>query len=488
MKRRTLAAAVALAAGCAAHPAGRTEYLHNRDDYFAFRAAHAGILEPNYLPFMVYEVPAQPPSRAARIGRWLGILPAAEQRLVFCHWEAEDMPLEVWIEPPRGLDAFEEKPNPPDAPRYVAAVERALATWERDLDGAVRFAAASRPADADLQIRLLGERAPETEDVRIYGTADVSDSCRTLGGEPNTRLDVRYQVRDLRLYVADAHGPLLPDQVEGIARHEIGHALGMRGHSPIPADLMFEEADDRRDREGLGLPDVNSFLSLYAIPSGTVYADPARVREPEASRLLPEGPPELELAPHVDTRLGFELQTPAGWPREPTPYGVVSMNGVPWDYEASFQLNVYRFETIEDFVERFGPSFLIDATLLSIRERTVAGRRAREVVVLTEFETREEVTLIESGDGRVLVTVAECPMAYEASYRAWFAAIVDSIEVADDGARPRDRVYGPAAALPRAASRRGTETPQALRPAGAQRAERAGSSYAVAACSGSGGA
>jgi hypothetical protein len=238
--------------------------------------------------------------------------------------------------------------------------------------------------------------------VRIYGAAAVGDSCRALGGDPHTRLDVRYGVRDLRLYVADAHGLLLPDQVEGIARHEIGHALGMRGHSPIPADLMFEEANDRRDREGLGLPDVNSFLSLYSIPSGTVYADPARVRDLEPSRLLPDGPPQLELAPHVDTRLGFELQTPAGWPREPTPYGVVAMNGVPWDYEASFQLNVYRFDTIEDFVERFGPSFLIDASLLSIRERTVAGRRAREVAVLTELGTREEMTLIESGDGRVL--------------------------------------------------------------------------------------
>ena len=114
--------------------------------------------------------------------------------------------------------------------------------------------------------------------------------------------------------------------------------------------------------------------------------------------------------------------------------------------EASFQLNVYRFATIEDFVERFGPSFLIDATLLSIRERTVAGRRAREVAVFTDLGTHEEMVLIESGDGRVLVTVAECPIADEAAYHAWFAAIVDSIEVADATARPRDRTYGPTGA------------------------------------------
>ena len=115
--------------------------------------------------------------------------------------------------------------------------------------------------------------------MRVYGVANVGDSCRVRGGDPDVRLDVRYQVRDIRLYVADEHGLLLPDQVEGIARHEIGHALGMRGHSPIPADLMYEEADDRRDREGLGIPDVNSFLSLYKVPSGTVYADPESSRD-----------------------------------------------------------------------------------------------------------------------------------------------------------------------------------------------------------------
>jgi hypothetical protein len=316
-------AAVALTAACASDLASRREYLHNRDDYYAFRAGQTGILEPNYLPFMVYEVPAQAPSRAARIGRWLGILPAPESRLVFCHWEAEDMPLAVWIEPPR-----------PSTPSRKAEPAGCAELRRRGRAGACHVAARSRrrrslrgggaPARRGSPDPAARRARAETEDVRIYGAAAVGDSCRVLGGGPDTRLDVRYQVRDLRLYVADAHGPLLPDQVEGIARHEIGHALGMRGHSPIPADLMFEEADDRRDREGLGLPDVNSFLSLYSIPSGTVYADPGRARDPEPGRLLPDGPPELELAPPPVDAARLRSQTPAGWPREPTPYGVVA--------------------------------------------------------------------------------------------------------------------------------------------------------------------
>ena len=443
------AAGLALAAGllaCAA-PAGEPlGYVHNRDDYLAFREVWPELLEPNYLPFMVYDVPARRVSWLEGLAARLGLVAAPARRLVFCHWAPEDMPLAVWIEPPVALDAIEEEAVPRAPERYVEAVEEALATWQGDLDGAVRFERAGGPEAADFEVRLLAERAPEpAADVRVYGAAAVGDSCRVLGGDPDFRLDVRFRVHDVRLYVADEHGLLLPDQVKGIARHEIGHALGMRGHSPIPADLMFEEADDRRDRQGLGLPDTNSFLSLYAIPSGTVYVDPSATRL-ATRRLLPEGAPRLDLAPHVDTRLGFEIQLPEGWQRQPTPYGVVAVNGLPWDYEASFQLNVHRFDTIEEFVERFGPAYLVGATLLSIESREVAGHRAREVLLLTDMGTREELTLIESGDGRLLVAIAECPAEEQGAYRAWFLAVLDSLEIVDRSQRVRDRIYGPSGA------------------------------------------
>jgi hypothetical protein len=174
-----------------------------------------------------------------------------------------------------------------------------------------------------------------------------------------------------------------------------------------------------------------------------VYAAPGRNPEPAPRRLLPEGAPRLDLAPHVDTRLGFEIQLPDGWQRQPTPYGVVAVNGLPWDYEASFQLNVHRFDTIEDFVERFGPAYLVDATLLSIDDREVAGHRAREVLLLTDVGTREELTLIESGDGRVLIAIAECPAEEHRAYRPWFVAVLESLEISDRSQRPHDRVYGP---------------------------------------------
>jgi hypothetical protein len=420
-------------------------YEHNRDDYLAFREGRDGLLEPNYLPFMVYDVPVRSVSPLGALAIRLGLAEPPERRLVFCHWAPEDLPLAVWIEPPTGLDAIEEDtPVPRDRQaRYVQVVEEALAAWQDDLDDAVRFERATSPRDAALHIRLLAERAPEpVADVRVYGAAAVGDSCRVRGGDPEGRLDVRFRVGDVRLYVADAFGLLLPEQVKGIARHEIGHALGMRGHSPIPADLMYEEADDRRDRGGLGFSDINSFISLYALPSGTVYADPGRAQDAAPRSLLPSGGPRLDLAPHVDTRRGFEIQLPEGWQRQPTPYGVVAVNGVPWDYDASFQLSVFRFDSIDAFVERFGLAYLRGGRLLSVEDGEVAGLVARSASVLTDLGTREEFTLMESGDGRVLLAIAECEADEEATYRPWFSAVLESLELSSETSAS-DREYLP---------------------------------------------
>ena len=103
-----------------------------------------------------------------------------------------------------------------------------------------------------------------------FTTTPLRGACRVEGGDPSRRLDVRFSVGELRVRVADQYGLLLPDQVERIALHELGHALGMRGHSPIPADLMYPVVRDRLPRGELGTEDVNSFLSLYSLPKKVI--------------------------------------------------------------------------------------------------------------------------------------------------------------------------------------------------------------------------
>ncbi len=458
MKQRAFAAlmlASIAGAGCAAEAETPEPYRHNRYDYWRFRDRFPDLLEPNYLPFMAYRVSPPAPGGVAgitrRVGEWLGLeAPSDEELLVFCYWSESEFPLRVAIVPPEIDDDLSYEFWSKSPSDYVAAVERALAIWERDLEGRVRFERVESSDEATLVLRILGEGAPAPEPtVQVLGTASLGDACRVLGGDPASgRLEVRYQVRELRIYVADQHGLLLPDQVERVALHEIGHAIGMRGHSPIPADLMYEVVRDRLGPDGLGVEDVNSFLSLYAIPSGTVYTSlaPAKRQVADAPP-LPEGPPRLALAPHVDSQRGFEIQMPMGWLRIPTPFGVVAVNGVPWDYDASVQIIVRRYETIESYLERHAAAHFGTSVITSVQDASVAGHLARRFTLSrSDYGLVEEFLFIESGDGRVLISIAEWPVERQSAYRSWFDAMLASLEIQDSSKPGADRDYSSGAA------------------------------------------
>ncbi len=419
------AACVALACGCAAGGATRapTPYHPTRWDYATFRTAWPDVLDPNYLPFMTH--------RAA--GGIEGDL------LFFCRWDDAAMPIAVHVMPPEIPDSLQDEFAPRAPQAYVRAVERALRTWEAELEGHVRFRLVDAARDARLLLRVLGTRAPVADaDRQVLGETPEAARCRVLGQDPDAeRLHVTFEVSEARLYIADELGLLSPHLFEWVALHEIGHALGMRGHSPVPADLMYEVARDRSfgiDSHRVGVPglsseDVNSFVSLYAIPNGTVFG---RAAPEGVDRRLPPRPgaPVLAMGPYVDARLGFEFRPPSGWVRVPTAQGVVVVDGVTWEPSPTLQIVVHRYATIEAFLDRYGAYFLSRGRMTPPESVMVAGRRAVRIAIDdVDGLAWEEVTLIEAGDGRIFVITGECPPALVGDYRPWFRASLETLEI-----------------------------------------------------------
>lgn len=420
VSRAALLAALALA--CASPPLEKPPdgYVPDRRDYASFRAAHPEILDPNYLPFMVHRVPQKG-------GR--------EDLLIFCRWADDEMPLPVSIELPRIPEDLQNEFAPHDPHQYVHAVRQALATWEGQLEGLVRFRLVDDPKKARLHIVLVPERAPVPEaDVKVLGSTRVGDACVPGPWDPDAeRLEVHFRVPELRIYLADEFGLLAEDQVEWAALHEIGHALGMRSHSPIPGDLMYEVVRDRRTvAEGLSTEDVNSFVSLYRLPNGTVYGRVPEGAPPPQKSLPPTGPVRLAMAPYVDARLGFQLKLPDGWLAIDTGHGVVAVDGVTWDYSASFQVVVNREPTIEAYLARYREYYLRRGRLLHFEQMVVNGRRALQgMLAPSSGDSVEEITLIESGDGRVLVVTADCAIEDLPAYRPWFDATLETLHIWD---------------------------------------------------------
>jgi len=441
--RWPLVAGAALACAGPAGEGARDAYFHSRMDYEGFREAHPGLLEPNYLPFMT----------------WLVDL-GGEDALIFCRWPGDAFPLEVHVAEPEIGEALQDEfhPTPPSA--FVSAVERALAVWQAELGGLISFRRAASSDAATLSIRLIAEEALVPDPgVKVLGTTPLGDACRVEGATRWRRLwrwlgieaagdseadvvRVHYDVPELWVYIADEFGLLNPDQVERIALHEIGHALGMRAHSPVPNDLMFQTVLEGPGPARLSFEDSNSFVSLYALPSGTLYR-----RLPGSGTEVrpgpPAAPPELSLAPHVDARRGFEMQLPVGWLKVDTPTGFVAVDGTTWDYAASLQLIVRRFPTIDAYLARHTSAHVRDGTVLTQGETRVAGRRAFLLVVQSaDGSLVDRTTLIETGDGRVLVVIADCVPVDCGAYEPWFEASLATLEIRGGERRDaRDRDY-----------------------------------------------
>jgi hypothetical protein len=184
---------------------------------------------------------------------------------------------------------------------------------------------------------------------------------------------------------------------------------------------------------------VNSFVSLYSLPNGAVYRVLPEVPAPQPPAPLPEGPPEVELAPHVDARLGFEIQLPRGWTSLETAYGVIAVDGVTWDYEASFQVIVRGFATIDDYLERYHQAHLGRGRIAEARSDRIAGRAARRYRVEHADGRSEGIVLVEGGDGRVVIVLWDCPSPVRERFGPWFEASLATLELR--AARSPDRDY-----------------------------------------------
>jgi hypothetical protein len=209
----------------------------------------------------------------------------------------------------------------------------------------------------------------------------------------------------------------------------------MRRHSPIPADLMYEVVRNRVIVGGLSMEDINSFVSLFELESGTVFAHvptDADAIESPTPRAPPSGEPQLAMAPFVDPRHGFQVHPPAGWMRLETARGMVAVDGLTWDYAASFQVIVERYTTIEEYLDRYGPYYFTKGRVLGWELTELKGYRTLEASLVTNEESSvEQFLFMEVGDGRLVVIVMDCDAENAEGYWPWFHAALGSLEIWD---------------------------------------------------------
>lgn len=130
-------------------------------------------------------------------------------------WSSHKMPLSVYV-----------TPSP-----YGGLIASAFDEWQRASGGRISWTRASSPSSADIVVRWSGSAGPRGGGHEA-GLTNTITSVDDYGHEYIERADINISTRAGRRGVSR-------DEIKKTALHEIGHALGLNGHSGRDSDIMY---------------------------------------------------------------------------------------------------------------------------------------------------------------------------------------------------------------------------------------------------------
>jgi tetratricopeptide (TPR) repeat protein len=156
------------------------------------------------------------------------------------HFSTDRMPLKVFISDGRGVQGW--------SSGMKQAVTYAMRAWQSATHGRVYFAQVYSDANADIVVHWR----------RNFSDGILGVSPLQTVGDTIVQSDV-----NLATFYPDSNAPIPGEDLKAIAIHELGHAIGMRGHSPNPDDIMF--FSKTRQLNTLSQRDTNTIGMLYKL-------------------------------------------------------------------------------------------------------------------------------------------------------------------------------------------------------------------------------
>jgi predicted Zn-dependent protease len=156
------------------------------------------------------------------------------------HWNLSYMPLKVYITPANNLPNWSQASN--------TTVEQALTTWSQALNGKVFFKTVSTPQQADIVVKWQPQLP-----------------AHLLGQNPFKAVNNKILQSDITLatHHPTTAAPLTLAQLKQTAIHELGHALGLMGHSSHPQDRLYSHSNPLQTQP-LTQRDINTIRLLYS--------------------------------------------------------------------------------------------------------------------------------------------------------------------------------------------------------------------------------
>lgn len=138
-------------------------------------------------------------------------------------------------------------------PQYLEAVKNAFKTWQFRSDDLVSFLFVPEGSHADIYVNFTDDSTKLASPIE--------------GAVTNFRDGSAGRISSTTLILTRRDGkPISLSQMQSIALHEIGHALGINGHSSDSKDIMFMSVD--KNQTTLSRRDVETLKALYKLKPG----------------------------------------------------------------------------------------------------------------------------------------------------------------------------------------------------------------------------
>lgn len=162
-------------------------------------------------------------------------------------WQVSQMPLLVFI------GSWDSGSNANSSTRsFDSAIRNAFTTWQSDAHGLIKFSFVTNPKDADIECRWV-------KDQNAFENSGEAGQCEFYQDDKN---ELRCLIKFQSNPISQDALPLDASRLRRIALHEIGHALGLIGHSNNPEDIMFYSTVVKQ-KSGLSKRDLERLRRLY---------------------------------------------------------------------------------------------------------------------------------------------------------------------------------------------------------------------------------
>lgn len=172
-------------------------------------------------------------------------------------WADDKIPIKIYIAPATNVTGYQ--------PEYGAALIDAMHSWEEASQGKVRFQVIDNPAQASITFKWSSDpkdvsQPAEGGEARLIPAGNTLNSARVVVLTAKTMPGIK----------------LTPQVIRFVCIHELGHAIGIGGHSQSPSDIMYSSLPLNFEQLKLSERDARTVRRLYSTNLGTINDASAR--------------------------------------------------------------------------------------------------------------------------------------------------------------------------------------------------------------------